>query len=427
MESFRIGMIGCGTVGSGVLELLRRRGGDFERLLGRTVEVARIAVRDPDRPRHHLYGHVDPDVFTADVASVVHDPSVRVIVEVAGGVEDPRGWILAALAAGKHVVTANKATLAIHGREIFAAAKAAGRSVFYEASVAAAIPIIEMLQNGLVANQVTSLSAILNGTCNYVLTRMEADDMEYGTAVALAKEKGFAEADPTLDVSGQDSAHKLTLLARILTRSDVDLDAIHTEGIERITRSDMSFADELGYRIKLLGIVHLRDDGSWDVRVHPTLIPKASILAQVHDEFNAAFVRADAAGPILIYGYGAGSFPTASSVVADIVRAAKGDRMIVSTNGRPARYVPIADVELRNYIRVTVRDNPGVLGRITSHLGMKGINISSIRQPDAKLGHPVSVVIVTHRVRDAVVTQALETLESVGLLLEAPVRIRIED
>lgn len=427
MDPFRIGMIGCGTVGSGVVELLHRRRADLERLLGRDLEVVRIAVRDPERPREAVHRLVRPGVFTSDVGELTRDPEIDVVVEVAGGIDDPCRWILAALECGKHVVTANKATLAVHGQAIFDAAKGAGRSIFYEASVAAAIPIIEMLQNGLVANRITGLRAILNGTCNYVLTRMEAEGMEYSAALALAQEKGFAEADPTLDVTGLDSAHKLTLLARLLTRSSVSIDAVHVEGIERITREDMMFAAELGYRIKLLAIAHLHEDETWDLRVHPTLLRRDGILAQVQNEFNAAYVKADAAGPMLVYGYGAGSFPTASSVVADIVRAAKGDRSLACLDGEPVRFVRMADLSLRHYIRLTVLDHPGVLGRITSHLGSMGISIASIRQPDARVDEPVPVVIVTHHVRDSVLSDALRALEAEGLLVAAPVRIRIED
>lgn len=420
-------MIGCGTVGGGVLELLDRRAADFESLLGRKLEVVRVAVRNPDRPRHHLYEFASPDIFVGDADSVASDPSLDVVVEVAGGVDSPRDWILQALRSGKDIVTANKATLAHHGEEIFGTAKECGKSVFYEASVAAAIPIIEMIQNGLVANRVTHLSAILNGTCNYILARMEFDDMGYEEALTLAQDKGFAEADPTLDVNGEDAAHKLTLLARILTRSGVPFGNVHTEGIENIAREDMNFAADLGYRIKLLGIAHSSETGAWDIRVHPTMIDRSSILAQVHNEYNACYVRADAAGPMLIYGNGAGSFPTASSVVSDIVRSAKGENGGSAANGSSVELTPIADVALRNYIRLTVKDTPGVLGRITSHFGMKGISISSIRQPDAKSGQPVPVVMVTHRAKDSVISDATDKLREVGLLLSPPTRIRIED
>ena len=421
-------MIGCGTVGSGVLEILHRRHEEFVRLLGRPLDVVRIAVRDPERPRHHVYGFVDPDVFTGDVLGVVHDPSVDVIVEVAGGVDEPRDWILEAVRSGKDVVTANKAALAFHGAEIFRVAKDCRRSVYYEASVAAAIPIIEMIQNGLIANQITRLSAILNGTCNYILTRMEADHMDYETALEQAREKGFAEADPTLDVSGEDSAHKLTLLARLLTHSYVPVDRVYTEGIERITREDIDFAEELGYRIKLLAIAQLTDESAWAFRVHPTMIDRTSILAQVQDEYNAAYLRGDSAGPMLIYGNGAGAFPTASSVVADISRAARGDRPVDNSGPtEAARLIPTEDLILRNYVRMKVLDVPGVLGRITSHFGIREISIQSLRQPDAKVGQPVPVVMVTHMARDKVVTDALLDLEKVRLLVEPPTRIRIED
>lgn len=423
----RLGLIGCGTVGSGVLELLHRRDEELAQLLGRPLEVTRIAVRDPVRPRHHLLGLVDPDIFTAEVQDVTRDPGVDLVVEVAGGVDQPREWILDALRAGKDVVTANKATLAFHGGEIFRAAASCRGNLYYEASVAGAIPIIEILQNGLVGNRVTRVSAILNGTCNYILSRMERDQMDYASALRQAQERGFAEATPSLDVSGADSAHKLALIARIITQRHVPVDQLYVEGIERIASEDVEFARQFDYRIKLLAIARRTEEGVWDMRVHPTLIPRDDMLAQVQDEFNAVSVRGDAAGPMMIYGYGAGSFPTASSVVADIVRAAKGDKPLINRGDEVVGMVPIDRVLLRHYIRLTVRAVSGALGRITSFLGMRGISIASIHQPDAKMGQPVPVVLVTHKSRDGEVTRALRELEKVGLLLKPPTVIRIED
>ena len=422
-------MIGCGTVGSGVLELLKRRGGDLTRSLGRPLEVVRIAVRDLERPRHHAYGFVAPDVFTDDIQRLTQAEDIDVVVEVAGGVDAPRDWIVEALRAGKDVVTANKATLAFHGEEIFRVARENQCCVFYEASVAAAIPIIEMLQNGLVANQITRLMGILNGTCNYILTRMEVAKMDYDEALKEAQEKGFAEADPTLDVGGGDTAHKLALLARIITSAYIPVEQVHTEGIEKITAEDIEFADKLGYRIKLLAIAELQKDHRWDLRVHPALVRSDEGLAQVANETNAAMVRGDAVGPMLVYGSGAGSFPTASSVVADIVRVAKGDRLSTGgTNGDTPGLVPIEEVAVRNYVRMTVLDVPGVMGRVTSFLGMRNISISSMQQPEAKHGQPVPIVFLTHLVKDSVLTSALAELEEKTELIHGPTtRIRIED
>lgn len=426
---YRIGLIGCGTVGAGVLELLHRRRDVFAGLLGRAIEVSKVVVRDLEKTRHNVYGFVKPDVFTDDPADVTGNPDIELVVEVAGGVDMPRQWMTESLSNGKDVVTANKAALALHGDEIFQFAAINNRSVYYEASVAAAIPIIEILQNGLVANQITHLSGILNGTCNYVLTRMEEAGLGYTEALEEAKQKGFAEADPTLDVNGDDSAHKLALLARIIAHAHIPVADIFTEGIEEITAEDISFASDLGYRIKLLSIGCRHEDGSWDLRVHPSLIHRDEVLAQVRKEVNAVQVKGDAVGPMLVYGSGAGAFPTASSVVADIVRAAKGDRPTMnSLNGLPPEIVPIDKVAVRNYIRVTVLDLPGVLGRVTSFLGMKGISIQSMRQPEAKHGQPVPVVLVTHAVEDGVVSRALDELRERTDLLNGPTtRIRIED
>jgi homoserine dehydrogenase len=430
-----LGLIGCGNVGSGVLELLHRRGDDLARVVGRPLKVARIAVRDPCRPRHHLANLLNPEVeFTADLQRITRAPGIDLVVEVAGGKDAPRDWMIDALRHQRDVVTANKFALAFHGEEIFRAAREEGRTVYYEASVAGAIPIIEILQNALVANQLTRISAILNGTCNYILTRMAQDRMDYQTALAQAQEKGFAEADPTLDVGGGDTAHKLALLAGIVTHSHISVEKIYTEGIDRLTLEDMDFAKEFNYRIKMLAIAKRNEHGGWELRVHPTLIPEREILAQVYNEFNAVDLRGDAIGSMMIQGKGAGSLPTASSVVADIVRAAKAGRQARSSSSpsnshglSPPEIVPIEKVELRNYIRVSVLDVPGVLGRITSLFGMRQISISSIHQPEAKIGFPVPVVLVTHRTPDRVVSDALRDLERVNILRGPATRIRIED
>ena len=428
-EPWRIGMIGCGTVGSGVAELIDRRYEDLERVIGRPLEIRRIVVRDPERPRHHLANFLPTDVeFTADPARVTSAEDVDLVVEVAGGTDEPRRWILAALENGKDVITANKAVLAFHGAEIFKAVRETGRRVYYEASVAGAIPIVEILQNALVANQVTRISAILNGTCNYILTRMEEDGLDYARALELAQEKGFAEAEPSLDVGGGDTAHKLALLAGIICDAPVPVERIYTEGIEGIAPEDIRFANDMGYRVKLLAIGKRNEQGAWELRVHPTLVPQREVIAQVQDEFNAVSIRADAAGPLLIHGKGAGALPTASSVVADLVRAARGDTLAKNGHGLPTpTLVPIDSVELRHYIRVSVLDVPGVLGRITSLFGLRQISISSIHQSEARIGYPVPIVLVTHKTVDRVINDALRDLERVQLLRGPATRIRIED
>ncbi len=421
-------MIGLGTVGAGVLDLLQRRREDLEQRLGRGIELRRIAVRDLRRPRNFFAGFNLAELLTHDVDSILTDPDLDLVVEVAGGVESARGWILKALQGGKDVVTANKAVLATHGGEIFSAAIKSGRRVFYEASVAAALPIIDMLQNGLVANQVTRIQAILNGTCNYILTRMEQDRLDFPSALRLAQEKGFAEADPSIDLSGGDSAHKLVLLAGIITRSHIPLDRVFTEGLDRITSEDIEFARTLGYRIKMLATAKLHEEGSWELRVHPTLVDRDEILSRVDNEFNAVAIRADAAGPMVIYGKGAGSHPTASSIVADILRAGRGDGVGGDPHwSDPPEVIPMEQVKLRHYIRLRMKDNPGVMGRITSHMGMRGISIASLQQPQAMMGRPVPVIFVTHACEDRIVTRALKDLEEARLIEGLSTRIRIED
>jgi homoserine dehydrogenase len=420
-------MIGLGTVGTGVLELLYRRQEDLERRLSSRIEVRRIAVRDVRRPRNYISGYNVGDLLVSDPREVTRDPEIDLVVEVAGGVEEAKRWILEALSNGKDVVTANKAVLATHGSEIFRKASESGRRVYYEASVAAAIPIIEMLQNGLVANRISRIMAILNGTCNYILTRMEEDQLDFESALRLAQEKGFAEADPALDISGVDASHKLALLAGIITRSGIPLDGIFTEGMERITLEDIEFARNLGYRIKMLAIGKHLEEGSWELRVHPTLIPRGEILSQVMGEYNAVSLRGDAVGHMLIYGKGAGSHPTASSIVADILRAARGDRGVDPYGLTPPEIVPMDRVQMRHYIRMRVLDNPGVMGRVTSHFGMRGISIASMQQPGAKMGYPVPVVFVTHRCEDQVITRAIRELEGAGVVEGLATRIRIEE
>lgn len=425
---FRIGMIGCGTVGTGVLELLARRRAELERATGRPLQVTRIVVQDLARPRHHLSELLDKETeLSADVQAVTRASDVDLVVEVAGGVDGPREWMLDALRGGRDVVTANKAALAFHGREIFQTAREHGRCVFYEASVAAAIPAIEILENGLVGNRITRLYGILNGTCNYILSRMEDEQIGYEEALKEAQEKGFAEADPSLDVGGDDTAHKLALLAGIITHSFIDASTVYTEGMTRISREDIEFTAEFGYRIKMLGIARCDEHRAWELRVHPALISREDILAQVKDEFNAIELRGSAAGPMLLFGKGAGALPTASSVVADIVRAARGTAVPPLNAINPPERVDIDHVELRNYIRMTVLDAPGILGRITSFLGMRNISIASIHQPEAKIGYPVPVVVITHKTGDRVISDALRDLEKAQLLKEPAVRIRIEE
>jgi homoserine dehydrogenase len=427
-KDYRIGMIGLGTVGTGVLELLHRRREELELRLGKRIEVRRIAVKDLRRQRNYVPGYNLVDLLTQDPLQITRDPEIDMVVEVAGGIDGPHDWLIQALECGKDIVTANKAVLATHGAEIFGRARELGRKVWYEASVAGAIPIIDMLQNGLAASHITRLSAILNGTCNYVLTRMEEDRLEFEAALRLAQEKGFAEADPTLDISGGDSAHKLALLAGIITRSIVPLDRISVEGMERVTGEDIEFAGKLGYRIKMLAIAKRHEEGNWEFRVHPTLIPREEVLAQVSNEFNAVSIKGDAIGSMLINGKGAGSHPTAASIIADLLRAGRGEGSGAGIHYlEPPQVIPLEKVRLRHYVRMRIRDVPGTLGRVASHFGLRGISIASLQQPEGQIGHPVPVVLVTHVCEDRIVTRAIHDLEGAGLVEGLATRIRIEE
>ena len=425
-----IGLIGLGTVGGGVVKLLQDMPYAVKRRTHLHFDLRRVAVRDPARPRPVT---VDGSLLTGRAADVIEDPGVQVVVELTGA-PAAYEWIRSALEAGKDVVTANKAVIATHGDELFALARDRGADLKFEASVAGGIPIIRSLRTGLVANRVESLYGILNGTTNYILTRMTRGEGDYAQILAAAQEKGFAEPDPSMDVSGRDAAQKLAILSRIAFHAAGTAQDIYTEGIDRIASIDTEYARELGYTIKLLAIAKHAGDRVV-ARVHPVMLPTEALLSNIHDEFNAIEVVGSAVGTQVFYGRGAGQMPTASAVVADIVELAEhkvagaGTRVGDMILGEESpSFAHIADTEMRYYLRLQVQDRPGVLAQSAHALAEEGISIASVLQKERDLqGGIVPLIIVTHEAREAAMQKALSALNRLAVVGE-PVRlIRMED
>ena len=432
MTDVRIGLLGLGTVGSGVVKLLNAHRGELEERAGCRLVLHPIADPDLTRPREGLDLTSLP--LVPDAARVVADPSVQIVVELVGGLEPARSFILKAIQAGKHVVTANKALLAHHGVEIFDEARARGVMLGFEAAVAGGIPLIRAIKDGLVGNRILSLFGIVNGTSNYILTQMTDEHREFSTVLKEAQTKGYAEADPTLDVEGMDSAHKLQILATLAFRTPVDLKEIHTEGITRVTPQDIAYAGELGYRIKLLAIAKA-GDGGLEVRVHPTMIPSGSPLAAVSGVFNAVFITGDAVGDLMFYGRGAGQMPTASAVWSDIVEIARRlayglpalplDLPVSSVRPFPLR--PMDDIRCAYYLRVMAIDRPGVLSQVAGVLGSHDISIASVIQKGRATAEAVPVVMMTHEARERDTRRALAAMDKLPVVAGATTMIRVEE
>jgi homoserine dehydrogenase len=401
-EPLGIALIGCGTVGGGVARLLLEQPKRLAARAGRPLALRRVVVRDPAKARGV---DLPPGVLTTDFPRVLRDPEIHVAAELVGGVNWAREAVLALLAAGKDVVTANKALLAQHGAEVFDAARKHGRSIAFEASVAGGIPIVAALAQGLAANQILALQGILNGTSNFILTSMSENGLTYADALAEAQRRGYAEADPTLDVDGTDAAHKLAILAQIAFGVAVPLDAIERRGIARVEALDVRFAQELGYTIKLLAETYLLDN-QLALHVSPVLLRRHTPLAQVRGAYNAVYVLGDAVGDTLYYGQGAGRMPTASAVVADLIDLAVGRAQrtfqtlrLWSPNGDPVQLRRPATVRSRFYLRALVEDRPGVLADVARLLAQHQISIASVIQheaPDEPEGERVQLVIMTH-------------------------------
>ncbi len=431
MHQVKLGIVGGGTVGGGVVEALKRNGGLLSARIGVGLQVIRVAVRDLKKARE---AKIPANLLTADWREVVYDPEIQVIAELIGGTTVAREIILAALKLGKPVVTANKALLSAHGEELFAAANKYGTNLYYEASVCGGIPIIKTLREGFVGNRINALYGIVNGTCNYILTRMKLEGADFAAVLADAQRLGYAETPPDLDIDGHDAAHKTGILASLAHGFWVKPNQVHVEGIRHITALDIQFAQQLGYTIKLLGIVKkVGNDCQVQVSVYPTLVPNTHVLASVNHVFNAVFVRGDVVGDALFYGRGAGKDATASSVLSDLADAA-----LDLTNNTKVRLppfvshscdgsvLPVAEIVSRYYVRLNVVDKPGVMAKISTILAAAKIGISSVVQPEGHQGESVPLILMIHDAQNGAVAKALEKISKLPVIKGKPVMIRVE-
>ncbi|MDR2849088.1 MAG: homoserine dehydrogenase [Verrucomicrobiota bacterium] len=433
MKQIGVGLIGFGTVGAGVVDGLQRNRRVMAQRLGVDVVLKKIADVDITTDRGVS---VDPAVLTTDAQAVISDPGIQVVVELIGGTGVAKTFVLAALNAGKAVVTANKKLLAEYGEEIFGAAERNGVDIYFGASVGGGIPIIRILREGLAGNEIQSIHGILNGTCNYILTRMENEGLPFDTILKEAQKAGYAEADPGLDIDGLDTAHKAIILASLAYGFHVPPKQVLVEGIRNLSGMDVKFAAEFGYRIKLLAVVK-RDGGDVEVRVHPTLVPLGHMLASVNNVFNAAMVRGDLSGDTLYYGRGAGREPTASTVIGDIGDIARNllagksryRRGVNVANEGQLRMRPPAEIVSRYYVRLMVFDKAGSLGTLTTILGRHGVSILAATQKEspaelADAGY-VPVVVLTHPAKGAEIDAALREIREAGVVNEEPVNMRM--
>ncbi len=420
----RVGVAGLGTVGGGVLRLLAANAGLIAARAGRAIEVRSVSARDRTRDRGLALEGVR---WHADPVALAEDPDVDVVVELIGGAEgSARALVERAIARGRPVVSANKALLAIHGRALAEAAERAGVALAFEAAVAGGIPVIKALREGLAANRILSVAGILNGTCNYILTRMTNEGSDFAAVLADAQRLGYAEVDPSFDIDGVDAAHKLAILAALAFGRPVAFDAVHVEGIRGVSALDIGFAGELGYRIKLLGIARATDGGV-AARVHPCLVPVAAPLARVDGVFNAVVIEGDTVGRVMLEGRGAGAGPTASAVVADLIDLARGRTAPVWGGAlSEAPSLPIGDHVGCYYLRLMVVDRPGVIADVTAVLRDLGVSLESMLQRGRAPADAVPVVLVTHETRESAMVAALARIAALNTVLEAPTMLRIE-
>ena len=433
MKPVRVGLLGLGTVGGGTVNVLGRNGEEIARRAGRQISITRAAVRSLDAPRICDTSGMD---VTTDTRSVALDPDVDVIVELMGGTELARELVLEAVRAGKHVVTANKALIALHGNEIFAAAQANAVTVAFESAVAGGIPIIKAIREGLAGNRIEWLAGIINGTANFILTEMREKGRAFDDVLADAQALGYAEADPTFDIEGIDAAHKLAILGSIAFGIPLDFDSLYIEGITGITPLDVQFAEELGYRIKHLGIAR-RSQAGIELRVHPTLVPERRLIANVNGVMNAVLVKGDAVGPTLYYGAGAGAEATASAVIADLVDVVRalttdpGNRVphlaFQADQVTAVPIAPIEDVVSAHYLRMRAQDRPGVLAEVANFLAGQGISIEAVVQKEPAPGEEsVHLIMLTQAVKEGALNAAIAQIEASEHITGAVTKLRLE-
>ena len=434
MKPIHVGLLGIGTVGGGTFSVLRRNQEEISRRAGRGILIKAVADKDVERARKLVGGNAE---ITDDAFALVSRPDIDIVVELIGGTKVAKDLILAAIENGKHVVTANKALLAIHGNEIFLAAQKKGVMVAFEAAVAGGVPIIKALREGLSANRIEWIAGIINGTSNFILSEMREKGSSFGDVLSQAQKLGYAEADPTFDIEGIDAAHKLTIMAAIAFGIPMQFDKVYTEGISKLTREDIRYAEELGYRIKLLGITRRTAKGI-ELRVHPTLIPSKRLIANVEGVMNAILVKGDAVGPTLYYGAGAGAEPTASAVVADLVdvtrmHTADPEQRVPHLAFQPDRMSDLTilsmdQVETSYYLRLRVFDRPGVLADITRILADQAISIDAMVQKEPSEGEEqVDIIMLTHLTVEKNINDAIGRIESLPVVSGKVIRIRLEE
>ncbi len=434
LKPINVGLLGIGTVGGGTWEVLNRNQEEITRRAGRGIVIAKVADKDTERAKKITGGKV---AVTADANEVVTDPNIDIVIELIGGYTVAKDFVLKAIANGKHVVTANKALLATHGNEIFAAAQKKGVMVAFEAAVAGGIPIIKALREGLTANRIEWIAGIINGTSNFILSEMRDKGLAFADVLKEAQTLGYAEADPTFDIEGIDAAHKLTIMSAIAFGIPMQFDKAYTEGISKLTREDIQYAEQLGYRIKLLGITRRTPEGI-ELRVHPTLIPAKRLIANVEGVMNAVLVKGDAVGATMYYGAGAGSLPTASAVVADLVditrlHTADPENRVPHLAFQPDQLaatliLPMDEVTTSYYLRLRVADQPGVLADITRILADGQISIDAMVQKEPSEGEDqVDIIMLTHKTREKKVNAAIARIEALPVVKSKVTRIRLEE
>lgn len=428
-DKISVGIIGFGTVGTGTVKILLENREIIKERLGFEINLRRIADLDIKKDRGIK---LPKGILTISADDILRDPEIDIVVELIGGIRPAKDFILKAINNHKHVVTANKALLATEGNEIFALAHKKGVEIGFEASVAGGIPIIKVIREGLVANRIKAVYGIINGTSNYILTKMTEENVEFSEALKEAQALGYAEDDPTLDIEGIDSAHKLSILACLSYGILVSYKDIYTEGISRVTPQDIGFASELGYKVKLLAIAK-ESDSKIELRVHPTMLPKEYLISKVDGPFNAIYVEGDATGSTLYYGKGAGSMPTGSAVVSDIVDIARNIRKnatgrvpVLTRTLRNLRIKKMDDVTSKYYFRFSALDKPGVLSKISGILGSYNISIASVIQKGRRVGEAVPLVVLTHEAKEKDVRQAIREIDQLPVVMDKTVFIRVE-